>query len=172
MLWRADAVYDWPAAELCLRIPARLRAPHELNYLEQTWLTLSQNGWWLNTLTTMEQMDPIQLYKVGKRTSDKLTQLTALLQLSQSTKYRQAVTEEQRFKVWAHSLGLYHQGHASLDYRVRDAEVVKARLTEILEELESHVCSLESHMLHLTRKHSVPKRSDTHPSRNHTITIL
>ncbi|TFA98048.1 hypothetical protein CCMA1212_010226 [Trichoderma ghanense] len=89
-------------------------------------------------------MDLAQLYKIGKKISTSFSQLAALLQLSQSPKYRQLVTEEQRFKVWAYSLGLYHLGHASLDYRVRDAEVVKTRLADILEELQSHVCSLES----------------------------
>jgi hypothetical protein len=90
------------------------------------------------------EMDPAQLYNIGKQASTDFSQLAALLQLSQSPKYRQIVTEEQRFKVWAHSLGLYHLGHASLDYRVRDAEVVKARLADILQELQSHVCSLDA----------------------------
>ncbi|KAL3477340.1 hypothetical protein BJX99DRAFT_257591 [Aspergillus californicus] len=31
------------------------------------------------------------------------------------------VTESQRFQLWASSLGLYHTGHSSLDYRFRDS---------------------------------------------------
>ncbi|KAK4230289.1 hypothetical protein QBC38DRAFT_357581, partial [Podospora fimiseda] len=45
----------------------------------------------------------------------------------------------QRFRLWAHGLGLFQHGHASLDYRVRDAEVVKARLAEMLNTLQEHL---------------------------------
>lgn len=84
-------------------------------------------------------MDPAQLYTIGKKAASDFYQLAVLLQLSQSPTHRHLLVEEQRFKVWAHSLGLYQQGHASLDYRLRDAEVVKSRLADILEELQSHV---------------------------------
>jgi hypothetical protein len=52
---------------------------------------------------------------------------------------RHLATEEQRFRLWAHSLGLHQKGHSSLDYRVRDAATVRTRLAEILRHLESHL---------------------------------
>lgn len=47
--------------------------------------------------------------------------------------------EEERFRLWARTLGLFQTGHASLDYRVRDASFVKASLTDLLTELQDHV---------------------------------
>ncbi|KAK8026176.1 hypothetical protein PG990_003999 [Apiospora arundinis] len=52
--------------------------------------------------------------------------------------------EAQRFQLWAHSLGLQRQGHASLDYRVRDSDIVRDRLLEVLLELEGHLGNLLS----------------------------
>ncbi|KAK8861918.1 hypothetical protein PGQ11_008153 [Apiospora arundinis] len=52
--------------------------------------------------------------------------------------------EAQRFQLWAHSLGLQRQGHASLDYRVRDSDIVRDRLLEVLLELEGHLDNLLS----------------------------
>ncbi|KAF4467134.1 kinase domain containing [Fusarium albosuccineum] len=51
-------------------------------------------------------------------------------------------SEEQRFRLWAHSLGLHQKGHASLDYRLRDATAVRRLLIEILVELKSHLGNL------------------------------
>ncbi|KAL7904697.1 hypothetical protein GGI35DRAFT_472193 [Trichoderma velutinum] len=87
-------------------------------------------------------MDSAELYTSGRKISSDLLQLVVLFQLRQSPKYRHLAAEEQRFQLWAHSLGLYQQGHASLDYRVRDAEIIKAGFARILEELQSHIENL------------------------------
>ncbi|KAL2691414.1 hypothetical protein Neosp_001799 [[Neocosmospora] mangrovei] len=50
--------------------------------------------------------------------------------------------EHQRFLLWARSLGLNQVGHASLDYRVRDASVVKVSLADLLTELGDHLDNL------------------------------
>ncbi|KAK8077004.1 hypothetical protein PG996_003174 [Apiospora saccharicola] len=50
--------------------------------------------------------------------------------------------EAQRFQVWAHHLGLYQHGHASLDYRVRDSDIVKNRIRELLLGLQDHLENL------------------------------
>ncbi|KAK7921558.1 hypothetical protein PG985_009580 [Apiospora marii] len=50
--------------------------------------------------------------------------------------------EAQRFQVWAHHLGLYQDGHASLDYRVRDADLVRTRIRELLLGLQDHLENL------------------------------
>lgn len=52
---------------------------------------------------------------------------------------RRIADEEERFRLWARTLGLFQTGHASLDYRVRDASFIKASLTDILTELKYHV---------------------------------
>lgn len=52
---------------------------------------------------------------------------------------RRIAAEEQRFRLWARTLGLFQTGHASLDYRVRDASFVKASLADLLMELRDHL---------------------------------
>jgi hypothetical protein len=52
---------------------------------------------------------------------------------------RQVSAEEERFGLWARSLGLYQAGHASLDYRVRDASVIRATLADLLTEMKDHL---------------------------------
>ncbi|KAK0732319.1 hypothetical protein B0H67DRAFT_549905 [Lasiosphaeris hirsuta] len=54
------------------------------------------------------------------------------------------VTESERFALWAQSLGLRRQGHASLDYKVRDATVVRLRLEDLLGGLATHLEELGS----------------------------
>ena len=43
--------------------------------------------------------------------------------------------EMQRFQLWAINLGLYRQDHGSLDYRLRDNEVVRSFTEELLASL-------------------------------------
>src|SRR4051794_25702184 len=52
---------------------------------------------------------------------------------------RRVAAEEERFRLWARTLGLFQIGHASLDYRVRDASFIKASLTDLLAELQDHL---------------------------------
>ena len=56
---------------------------------------------------------------------------------------RRIATEEERFRLWARTLGLFQSGHASLDYRVRDASFVKSSISELLSELEDHLQNRE-----------------------------
>ena len=44
--------------------------------------------------------------------------------------------EMQRFQLWATNLGLCRQDHGSLDYRLRDNEVVKSFTKELLINLD------------------------------------
>lgn len=57
-------------------------------------------------------------------------------------------SEMQRFLLWAANLGLFHQDHSSLDYRLRDNEVIRAftkdqlsNLVESLDESQSLYCN-------------------------------
>lgn len=43
--------------------------------------------------------------------------------------------EKDRFHLWATSLGLYQQGHASLDYRFRDAAFLQAHTQKLLQDM-------------------------------------
>jgi hypothetical protein len=52
---------------------------------------------------------------------------------------RRIAAEEERFRLWARTLGLFQTGHASLDYRVRDASFVKVSLIDLLMELQDHI---------------------------------
>jgi len=52
---------------------------------------------------------------------------------------RSVELEEERFRLLAQSLGLLQTGHASLDYRVRDASVIRAALADLLSELKAHL---------------------------------
>ncbi|KAJ3578104.1 hypothetical protein NPX13_g2466 [Xylaria arbuscula] len=57
--------------------------------------------------------------------------------------------QKERFQLWARSLGLFQQGHVSLDYRVRDAFVIKqsiySMLQMLLENLEELVSVILGH---------------------------
>ncbi len=49
------------------------------------------------------------------------------------------LNEFQRFGLWAKNLGLYNLGHSSLDYRFRDAPVVKEYTSHLLIDLEKSI---------------------------------
>lgn len=54
-------------------------------------------------------------------------------------------SEMQRYQLWAVNLGLFRQDHSSLDYRLRDNEVVRSftgeLLTNLIETLEESTSS-------------------------------
>lgn len=52
---------------------------------------------------------------------------------------RRILAEEERFQLWARTLGLFQTGHASLDYRARDAPFIQASLVDLLTELQDHL---------------------------------
>ena len=54
--------------------------------------------------------------------------------------------EVERFHVWANSIGLLHQGHSSLDYRLRDAGKLTAYIEKLLADLEQ-ASKLRKHSL-------------------------
>lgn len=55
--------------------------------------------------------------------------------------------QKERFQLWARSLGLFQQGHASLDYRVRDAPVIKQPMSSMLQALRENLEELVSIIL-------------------------
>ena len=56
--------------------------------------------------------------------------------------------ESDRFRLWSDNLGLYHEGHSSLDYRLREAgallEFVRKLLVDFKKLLETCVTSQPS----------------------------
>lgn len=132
--------FDWIALKLSHNPCLVSRASSRLKYSLLSYLSSSFADRRLDLADNMDQMNSTELFTSGRKISSDLLQLVVLFQLRQSPKYRHLAAEEQRFQLWAHSLGLYQQGHASLDYRVRDAEVVKSGFARILEELQTHVC--------------------------------
>ena len=45
--------------------------------------------------------------------------------------------ELERFSLWADNLGLYHRGHSSLDYRLREADALRIFVRKLLSDLSS-----------------------------------
>jgi hypothetical protein len=88
-------------------------------------------------------MESVELYSIGTEIFKAFRELAGV---EGPFSQRHLAAEAQRFRLWAHSLGLHQQGHASLDYRVRDAMIVKGRLAGILGDLKDHLESLLSIM--------------------------
>ncbi|XXH04355.1 hypothetical protein Hte_010769 [Hypoxylon texense] len=87
-------------------------------------------------------MESVELYDVGTKVFGAFEGLLSLNHSNPFTGRHHLASEAQRFRLWAHSLGLHQLGHASLDYRVRDAVVVKNRLAEVLLGLQEHLENL------------------------------
>ncbi|KAH6684941.1 hypothetical protein F5X68DRAFT_262809 [Plectosphaerella plurivora] len=81
-------------------------------------------------------MESLELHAIGRVIFDTFASLH-----SDST-IRQISSHEQSFRLWAHSLGLHQKGHASLDYRLRDAGAVRSLVGDVLGELRSHLENL------------------------------
>jgi hypothetical protein len=91
----------------------------------------------VNTSEPGPENDPsVQLHFIGTRILRGFHEVMSLEDTRWPDVQRQLVLERQRFLLWAQNLGLHRQGHASLDYRVRDAAAVKGYLAEVLTELQ------------------------------------
>jgi hypothetical protein len=56
-----------------------------------------------------------------------------------------ALNERQRFDLWASSLGLYHTGHSSLDYRFRDSPPLFRYALGLLKDLKETLAIRKTH---------------------------
>ncbi|KAI1373036.1 hypothetical protein F4677DRAFT_235557 [Hypoxylon crocopeplum] len=102
-------------------------------------------------------MESANLYDIGNKVFGGFEGLLSLDASDQLPGHHHLASEAQRFRLWAHSLGLHQQGHASLDYRVRDAIIVKVRLAEILSELQAHLDNL----LAIAKRERLPFEQET-----------
>jgi hypothetical protein len=90
-------------------------------------------------------MESLPLYEIGNHIFKTFAALVETEKCESTLGPRpELITEEQRFRLWAHSLGLSQTGHASLDYRIRDAPIVKRVISDVLIDLKDHIDSLLS----------------------------
>ncbi|KAI1170207.1 hypothetical protein F4777DRAFT_134350 [Nemania sp. FL0916] len=87
-------------------------------------------------------MAELMLKELGWVVTEAFDKLLDIERLNEQLNSIDVISELERFQLWAQNLGLFQDGHASLDYRVRDAAFVKDRLAELLRELMEHVREL------------------------------
>ena len=78
-----------------------------------------------------KSVDEIDLATLGRDARARFIEAYQALQKSDPASLQQLDAaafraEMQRFQLWAINLGLYRQDHGSLDYRLRDNEVVRS----------------------------------------------
>jgi hypothetical protein len=86
------------------------------------------------------------LSEIGYETLHKFSQLADALSVEASVsdqhlRQTQLEFEYQRFKLWAANLGLHQHGHASLDYLLRDAGLIKEYIADVLKEMNEYLAA-------------------------------
>lgn len=87
-------------------------------------------------------MDQTSLHELGLVVEEAFDTLPVTEQSNEWLKDQDLTSEAERFELWAKNLGLFTDGHASLDYRLRDATFVKDRFKELLRDLAEHLKEL------------------------------
>jgi hypothetical protein len=87
-------------------------------------------------------VESVELYSLATGIFKAFQELTDASDASSTSNLERRNYE--RFRLLSSNLGIHRQGHASLDYRVRDAMVVKARFADILGNLQEHLDNLLS----------------------------
>lgn len=88
----------------------------------------------------------------GQRIAKLFKSVILALQDPKNVEYRDQLPikelkdEDERFRLWAANLGVFASGHASLEYRLRDAPKIESWVQETLDELvdelnQSEYCS-------------------------------
>ena len=88
--------------------------------------------------------EPTSLRKIGQETAKSFSVLTNELSRTTSRFKGQlsparCALQGERLTLWATTLGLFHAGHASLDYRLRDADIVRCYVIDVLQELNAYL---------------------------------
>ena len=81
--------------------------------------------------------------------------------------------EAERFGLWANNLGLYHRGHSSLDYRLREADALKRLIGDLLGDLKTSLYE-RKHILSFLllisvqqyQNYNTPRQIACHPTRS------
>ncbi|KAI1131066.1 hypothetical protein F5Y10DRAFT_234182 [Nemania abortiva] len=92
-------------------------------------------------------MESVQLKADGVKIYEAFGKAHQVNNVSNAPTIRHLQFQQERFQLWAGSLGLFQQGHASLDYRVRDALLVKQTLSSMLKMLVENLEELISIIL-------------------------
>ncbi|KAJ8132383.1 hypothetical protein O1611_g1241 [Lasiodiplodia mahajangana] len=92
-------------------------------------------------------MEPVQLRDNGVEIYNVFGRAHQAANDSNASTIRRLQFQQERFQLWARSLGLFQQGHASLDYRVRDAFLVQQPLSSMLQMLLENLEELVSIIL-------------------------
>ncbi|KAL2807837.1 hypothetical protein BJX63DRAFT_411145 [Aspergillus granulosus] len=66
----------------------------------------------------LEPQEQLSLATMGEAASRQFALLSESMEVSNQRRF---IDQQQRYETWASSLGLYHLGHSSLDYRFRDS---------------------------------------------------
>ena len=85
---------------------------------------------------------PPTLFDVGKGIILNFEHILRILSREESQSKisaKQIGLEEQRFRLWAGNLGLHQHGHSSLDYRLRDADVVRSYALDLLTGIKEYL---------------------------------
>ncbi|KAI8627473.1 hypothetical protein F5Y19DRAFT_477339 [Xylariaceae sp. FL1651] len=106
-------------------------------------------------------MEPMQLKLDGARIYEAFRKASDVDNISHTSTIRYLQFRKERFQLWARSLGLFQQGHASLDYRVRDVLVLKQPMSSILQMLLENLGELNSIVL----GHRPPFEEQLHKSK-------
>ena len=91
-------------------------------------------------------METQESHPIKTRTTVSLSEECIVL-LDKFSEYRPQWTEDQlaRFNIWSTSLGVFENGHASIDYRLRDhpdvLNLVVSQLDVLRVNLEKRICS-------------------------------
>ncbi|KAJ5602040.1 hypothetical protein N7510_011574 [Penicillium lagena] len=113
---------------------------------------------------------PDTLYNVGWRISDDFLSIEQLVR--DEIKRNAAVLNElQRFELWATNLGLHHSGQSSLDYRLRDSDLVFNYALDLLYDLERALRQLKDSLTDYHGDIEISK-DDTHPHINSDGRVL
>ncbi|KAI0505309.1 hypothetical protein F5B22DRAFT_528132 [Xylaria bambusicola] len=92
-------------------------------------------------------MEPVQLKVNGVKIYEAFRKASQVDDVSDASTVRYLQYQKERFQLWARSLGLFQQGHASLDYRVRDVLVMKQPMSSMLQGLLENLEELASILL-------------------------
>ena len=102
----------------------------------------------IETAAQSEKTDET-LASTGFRISNRFATLNGNLDAGSSeSPYKTAIiNESQRFELWAVNLGLYHGGHSSLDYRLRDAPEVFEFVENLFGDLDGAIVQRKTRVI-------------------------
>lgn len=111
-------------------------------------------------------MELVELKASGVKIYEAFEKAYQIEDVSNASTIRYLQVQKEKFQLWARSLGLFQQGHASLDYRVRDAFLVKQPLSSMLQMLLENLEELSSIILGERRPFEEQRRNTSNEEDN------